>query len=233
MMTRRELMALGVSSVLLSATANATAAPGSYRLRTRLFNLKDDLDQATATELIATLKAAASGVEGFLVGRNFVPDPFPTRFEWITMVQIDPATGTAGLMALDRCQKALDVLASHCRNEVECDLECPLPPGYANAAGVGVRHTVLFDFNPDATAEDRTRNVEAIRDMGKLPMVRNYLVQPGRAMAADPNQMQWQVVGDFASIADYRAYSAAPVHLAIREDFKAHTARVAFLDVAL
>jgi hypothetical protein len=45
--------------------------------------------------------------------------------------------------------------------------------------------------------------------------------------------MDWQVIGDFASMADYRAYSDAPVHLAIRDDFRAHTSRVAFLDVAL
>jgi hypothetical protein len=45
--------------------------------------------------------------------------------------------------------------------------------------------------------------------------------------------MEWQVVGDFASLADYEAYSRAPVHLAIRDDFNAHTSRVAFLDVAL
>jgi hypothetical protein len=45
--------------------------------------------------------------------------------------------------------------------------------------------------------------------------------------------MQWQVIGDFASVADYHAYSQAPVHLAIRDDFKAHTSRVAFLDVKL
>jgi hypothetical protein len=32
---------------------------------------------------------------------------------------------------------------------------------------------------------------------------------------------------------DYKAYSASPVHLAIREDFTAHTSRVAFLDVQL
>jgi hypothetical protein len=43
--------------------------------------------------------------------------------------------------------------------------------------------------------------------------------------------MQWQVIGDFDSLTDYQAYASAPVHLQIGPDFKAHTSRVAFLDV--
>jgi hypothetical protein len=69
--------------------------------------------------------------------------------------------------------------------------------------------------------------------MGKLPMVQHYLVERTTAPVAGPIQMEWQVVGDFASMADYEAYSSAPIHLAIREDFTANTSRVAFLDVAL
>jgi hypothetical protein len=163
-----------------------------------------------------------------MVGRNFIPDPFPARFEWIYMVQSNPQAPV-----LERFAAARDLLLSHCRNYVSGVLQCPLPPRYADAAGVGVRHTVMFNFKPDATAHDIKRNVDAIRQMGKLPMVRHYLVQPGDAAPADPTQMQWQVVGDFASVADYKAYAAAPVHLAIREDFVAHTSRVAFLDAAL
>jgi hypothetical protein len=89
----------------------------------------------------------------------------------------------------------------------------------------------MFAFKPDASAEARERNVAAIRRMGTLPMVQNYLVERASPSAAGPDQMEWQVIGDFASLADYRAYSEAPVHRAIRDDFTAHTARVAFLDV--
>jgi hypothetical protein len=149
------------------------------------------------------------------------------------MIQVDAASGAAGARAFDRFEAARDLLAAHCLNAVECNLQTPLAPRYANAAGVGVRHTVMFDFKPGTTAEARDRNVEAIRQMGALPMVRGYLVQPSAASVADPIQMQWQVVGDFATVADYRAYASAPVHLAIRDDFTAHTSRVAFLDVAL
>jgi len=91
----------------------------------------------------------------------------------------------------------------------------------------------MFDFKPRATAEARQRNIAAIRAMGKLPMVQRYLVEPSADSAADPDQMQWQVTGDFASMADYTAYSQAPVHLAIRKDFTENTTRVTFLDVAL
>jgi hypothetical protein len=127
--------------------------------------------------------------------------------------------------------KARDELASHCRDEVHCDIDIALPPGFADLAGVKVRHTVMFDFKPDATPEARARNVDAIRGMGKLPMVRSYIVAPAATAGSDPDLMQWQVIGDFANLADYHAYSEAPVHLAIRDDFTAHTSRVAFLDV--
>ena len=51
--------------------------------------------------------------------------------------------------------------------------------------------------------------------------------------ASGLDQMDWQVIGDFASMADYRAYADAPAHLDIRDDFRAHTSRVAFLDTEL
>jgi hypothetical protein len=235
MPNRRDMLALGASAALMAGVrvSSAQTSQVSARLETRLFNFKDDVSEAAAAQAVATLKAAAlaSGADGFLVGRNFIHVPFPARFEWIYMAQFAAADGS---MADGRAfQSARDGLAAQCRNQVQCDLNCPLPAKYADAAGVGVRHTVMFDFKPDATPEARTRNVEAIRAMGKLPMVRRYLVQPSAAPGADPDQMQWQVVGDFASVDDYKAYSAAPVHLAIRDDFTAHTARVAFLDVEL
>ena len=67
--------------------------------------------------------------------------------------------------------------------------------------------------------------------MGALPMVQHYLVAQTPIVRRGPTQMPWQVIGDFATLADYQAYSAAPVHLAIRDDFTANTSRVAFLDV--
>jgi hypothetical protein len=237
MPNRRDVVAFGACAGLLAIADRSIAQtqPSGARLETRLFNFKDDVSEDAAKAAVARLKAAArsSGANGFLVGRNFIPDPFPARFEWIYMVQFDPAPAPVASSADDAFRSAGDFLASHCRNQVQCDLGCPLPPKYADAANVGVRHTVMFDFRPDASEEARTRNVEAIRAMGTLPMVRRYLVQPSAAPGSDPTQMQWQVVGDFASVADYRAYSAAPVHLAIREDFTAHTSRVAFLDVQL
>jgi hypothetical protein len=91
----------------------------------------------------------------------------------------------------------------------------------------------MFDFKADASPEARARNVAAIRGMGKLPMVQHYVVERTLAAKPGPTAMEWQVIGDFASLDDYKAYSSAPVHLAIRDDFTAHTSRVAFLDVAV
>ncbi len=91
----------------------------------------------------------------------------------------------------------------------------------------------MFNFKPDATAEARDRNTVAIRNMGKLPMVQNYLVEKNAAKITDATQTEWQVSGDFARMADYKAYSEAPVHLAIRKDFTEHSAHVTFLDVAI
>jgi hypothetical protein len=237
MPNRRDVLALGASAAFIAGlrTSSAQTAPAPARLQTRLFNFKDGLSDDAAAEAIASLKAAARlpGVEGFMVGRNFVPDPFPARFEWIYMVQFAPAQTAAADLGNEQFHSACDLLTSHCRNQAQCDLGSPLPPRYADAANVGVRHTVMFNFRPNASAEARNRNVEAIRAMGSLPMVRSYLVQPSAGPASDPTQMQWQVVGDFASVADYKAYAAAPVHLAIRDDFTAHTSRVAFLDVQL
>jgi len=138
-----------------------------------------------------------------------------------------------GSAAIDAFRRAADSLSSQCRSEVECDLSARLPARFADAPGVGVRHTVMFDFRPDASPEARERNVAAIRGMGKLPMVLRYVVQRTSAYGDDPRQMEWQVIGDFATVDDYHAYSTAPVHLAIRDDFTAHTSRVAFLDVRL
>jgi hypothetical protein len=198
-------------------------------LQTRLFNFKDDISPKAIAETISNLQAfkGVAGVEGFLIGKNLIPTPFPTRFEWIYMIQVD------GLSAQDAFQRAAESLSSQCRNEVECDLGARLPARFADAPGVGVRHTVMFDFKKDASPEAQERNVAAIRTMGKLPMVQNYVVEKTTAYGSDPTQMEWQVIGDFATVDDYHAYSNAPVHLAIRDDFTAHTSRVAFLDVAL
>jgi hypothetical protein len=231
MPSRRDVLALGAGAVAFASAGKSFAQSGqdASRLVTRLFNFKDDVSGDAAAQAVADFKASAvlAGADGFLAGRNFIPTPFPARVEWICMIQFDTDP------AYERFKASADALAPLLRNQVQCDLNCVLPPRYADAAGVGVRHTVMFDFKPDATPEARNRNVDAIRQMGKLPMVRRYLVQPSAGSASDPDQMQWQVVGDFANVDDYKAYSASPVHLAIREDFTAHTSRVAFLDVQL
>jgi hypothetical protein len=224
MIARRRVIA-GAALAALTPVVRAFAAPPRM-LETRLFNFRDDADPVAVSACVARLRALAGvpGVDGVLVGRNFVPTPFPARFEWLIMLAFDG-------QAVAQVKAARADLAGLCRNEVACDLGGGFAPRFANAAGVGVRHTVMFDFRPDASPADQARNVDAIREMGKLPMVQAYHVERSALYPADPAQMQWQVIGDFASEADYRAYAAAPVHLAIREDFNAHTARVAFLDV--
>jgi hypothetical protein len=206
----------------------------SARLQTRLFNFKSEITPDQTKAAIAQFKsrAAAAGLDGVMVGRDAIAQPFATRFEWICMAQWNAAT-LPSEPARDQFKIAGDELALLCRDQAVCDLKCPLPAGYGGAPGVKVRHTVMFSFKPEASREDRERNVNAIRGMGRLPMVQNYLVEQHMPAAAGPDQMDWQVIGDFASMADYTAYSDAPVHLAIREDFTAHTARVAFLDVEL
>jgi len=238
---RRDLLTSGllVSAAALTLGAGfAKAAEPQMRmarLETRLFNLKSDLAPDAAEAAIARFKAQASaaGLDGFMMGRNENAIPFPTRLEWMYMVQW-PGDGTAPpsdvLRAFAREQ---DALAALCRDQAICEVACPLPDRFADAAGVSVRHTVMFSFKPDASPADRTRNVDAIRAMGRLPMVRSYLVQPHAQGAAGPDQMDWEVIGDFASMDDYKAYSDAPEHLSLRDDFRAHTSRVAFLDVQL
>lgn len=229
-MKRRDLLRLagaagGARLVSASGVSAAIAVP---RLQTRLFNFRDDVSPDKSADIIARMKDAAKSpdIGGFLAGRNFIPDPFPTRFEWLYMIQFAAA-------ASPRFEAIRAELSALCRNQVECSLTGPTSPRFAEAKGVKVRHTVMFDFKPDASADDQARNVDAIRAMGKLPMVQAYRVERSTADLSDPTQMQWQVIGDFASVDDYWAYAKAPVHLAIREDFKAHTSRVAFLDVKL
>jgi hypothetical protein len=238
--TRRETLSLGACAAigLLATAGRASASAGTRQiptLQTRLFNFKDDVRQDTRSEMISRLKsfATAPGIDSLLIGRNFIPTQFASRFEWIYMVQPgDPASplARAAFQAFDR---VTEELASQCRNAAECDLRSSFPAKFAAGADVKVRHTVMFDFKADASPEARERNVAAIRGMGRLPMVRRYFVEPAAVQAPGPTRMQWQVIGDFGSVEDYRAYSQAPVHLAIREDFTAHTSRVAFLDVAL
>jgi len=237
MTNRRAILALGAGAGAWWAARGGDAmaqggATAPARLETRLFNLNDSVRPDAAAEIVGKFtevaKAAATG--GLLVGRNLNDVPFATRFEWIYMIQLDPAAGPDSV-PVQRFKAARDVLATQCRNQADCTLDCDLPPRFAQAPGVTVRHTVMFSFKADATAEDRARNVDAIRKMGRLPMVRNYLVQPAAPDVSGPDQMQWQVIGDFDSLADYQAYATAPVHLQIGPDFKAHTSRVAFLDV--
>jgi hypothetical protein len=234
MISRREVVT-GAAAVALVPARGAlglttqSIVPGF--LETRLFNFRDDADPAAIATMVARMRALTGtpGVDSVLIGRNFVPDPFPARFEWVSMVQFNPATTAQWAPYQAICAE----LARMCRNQVASHVQRVFPPGFGSAPGVGVRHTVMFDFRPDASSADQVRNVDAIREMGKLPMVQAYQVEPNAFYPGDPTQMQWQVIGDFASVADYRAYAAAPVHLAIRDDFKAHTARVAFLDVKL
>jgi hypothetical protein len=235
---RREVIALAGSAAMavVAIPFGVSAAPADApvaRLETRLFNFKDDISPERAAELVAGFKgsAKAAGIDALFVGRNLNSIQFPTRFEWMYMFQIDDFANHPRSAAYERFEKAREDLASLCRAEARCDLDRPLPAGFAMAPGVKVRHVVMFNFKPEASPEARERNVSAIVQMGKLPMVRNYIVEHNAPSATGPNQMEWQVIGDYASLADFQAYANAPVHLAIKEDFTANTSRVAFLDV--
>jgi hypothetical protein len=237
MTTRRRMIALGAVGGLAALGRPAwgfagSPAPAQARLETWLFNLKDDVSPERTEEIVATFRehAKSFAADGFMLGRNFIPNPFPARFEWICMVQFDAADATRSARAREGFAQAREEFAASWRNAVRCDLDRPLPAGYAEATGINVRHTVMFNFKPQATAQDRARNVEAIRAMGRLSMVQAYLVDRNPQFTGAPDQMEWQVIGDFASVADYRAYSQDSAHLALRDDFTAHTSRVAFLD---
>jgi hypothetical protein len=238
MQNRREIVALGAGLAALGCGAGPAAAEPALRparLETRLFNFKPDLSVDQVGAVVARFKgrARAARLDGFLIGRNFNSQPFPTRFEWIYMFQRDDRGRRSGDADLAAFLASRDDLTAACRNQAQADIDCPLPERYADAAGVKLRHVVTFNFKPDASPEAQKRNVDAIRAMGTLPMVQRYLVQPAAPDVVGPDQMQWQVIGDFASAADYKAYAEAPVHLSIREDFTAHTSRAAFLDVEL
>ena len=239
MLNRRNLVTLGASAVMgLAGVPSALAKPSQLepaRLETCLFNFKDGVSAQDTSKAIAMVKAFAesSASGGFLIGRNFNATPFPARFEWLYMIQLGAFGSPQGRTAYAGFQKAREAVLGVCRNNVECGLDVALPPNYADARGVGVRHTVMFNFKPDASADARERNVAAIRRMGKLPMVQNYIVERNSFYVPETTKMEWQVIGDFASAEDYKAYSQAPIHLAIREDFTAQTSRVAFLDTQL
>ncbi len=228
---RRLLAAAGVAAAGLSARAQ-TPPLRETLLETRLFNFRDDLPADIAATTAARLRAiaASAGADGILIGRNLNATPFPTRFEWVfTMGRPARALSTAG--ARESARALTETLAPVCAAVVGCELASNLPAGFAAAPGVKVRHTVMFDFTPAATPDARRRIVGAIRAMGRLPMVKSYIVAPNPAFGTDPAQMEWQVIGDFAGLADYKAYSDAPAHLGLRDDFRANTARVAFIDV--
>lgn len=237
MPTRRDMILVGAAAMAIPRTGwAAPVPPAASRLETRLFNFKASVPAIDRQDILAELASLSkdSGVGGFMVGRNIVNLTYPTRFESMYMIQFDaPSRQASGTDAHARFNALRNDLASHCSGAVVCDLQCQLPARYADAAGVTIRHTVMFDFKPSATADACKRNVDAIRGMGKLPMVQRYVVEPSAGNAADPDQMQWQVIGDFASMADYNAYAQAPVHLAIRKDFTENTSRVTWLDVAL
>ena len=232
MIGRRQVVSGAAALALVGPARGAGQAMQTVypaALETRLFNFRDDADPVAIAAIVARMRALTGtpGINSVLVGRNFVPDRFPARFEWISMVQFDRAVTHQDTPYQVVCA----ALAGLCRNQATSHLTRAFAAGFGGAAGVGVRHTVMFDFRPEATPADQRRNIDAIRAMGRLPMVQAYQVEPNACYPGDPAQMQWQVIGDFATVADYRAYAAAPVHLAIRDDFRAHTARVAFLDV--
>ncbi len=240
MPSRRDLVVMGACAGISAlvgppGVSAAGAQPALATMATLLFNFKDEISPERTAALTGAMRAlhTAPGIDGGLVGRNLNAVPFATRFEWIWMVQFATLNDRPNNRAYRKFQHIRDELALCCRDYVEGDLKRPLPVKFADAAGVQVRHTVMFDFKADASAEARARNVAAIERMGKLPMVRRYMVERTTPLSHGPAEMEWQVIGDFGSLADFKAYAEAPMHLDIGDDFKAHTARVAFLDVLL
>ena len=238
MTTRREVIVMGASiggALLLPAVPSWVDArtPRRSRLETRMFNFRADATSDATESIIRRMKefAAGPGIAGFKVGRNLSQTPFPTRFEWIYFLQSTARRTPDAEPASGRFLRLREELESLCSSDVECELDLELPPRYADAPGVKVRPTVMFDFKAEAAPEAQERIVAAIRSMGTLPMVQHYLVARTSIAKRAQHQMEWQVIGDFANLEDYQAYSDAPVHLAIRADFTANTSRVAFLDV--
>ncbi len=204
-------------------------------VETRLFNLRDNVSPGRAEEAVHNLRSrvAEAGFKAATVGRNFVPTPFATRFEWVTIVQWPDFAGLTPPLTHRLVQDAMDELKSLGRNYVRSDLPGALPPAFSKATSGNVRHTVMFTFNADASPDVRSRIISDIREMGRLPMVQAYLVEPCSPYLAGSDQMEWQVLGDYRSKEDYKSYSDAPNHLAIRDVFVKNTSKVAFLDTIL
>jgi len=87
---------------------------------------------------------------------------------------------------------------------------------------------------PETTGAVTRGAVRLLAALGYAPVLEAPLPNGRRAdvMALGPKG-DILIVEVKSSLDDYRAYSNAPVHLAIREDFTAQTARVAFLDVQI
>jgi hypothetical protein len=232
---RRTMVIAGCALGVVWVGNAASNARVDYRLQTRLLNFKPELSAADISVAIAQFKARAAGLglSGLLLGRNLNATPFPARFEWLCMTQAPSSPLELNAPAKAPMDQAWSDLMALTRNHVRCDIISPLSDRYVAAETVKVRHVVMFTFKPEATAQARARNVAAIRKMGEMPMVQAYRVDQAAPTGDDPDEMEWQVIGDFASLADFRAYADAPMHRAIREDFNANSARVAFIDIAL
>ncbi len=79
------------------------------------------------------------------------------------------------------------------------------------------RHSVMFQFKPEVSAERRDEIVAQIAKLAELPMVRNY--QFGADAGLAEGNFDFALVADFDDIASYQAYASDPVHVAVLTDY--------------
>jgi hypothetical protein len=79
-----------------------------------------------------------------------------------------------------------------------------------------IRHTVLLTFgDTDESTIDAV--VDELRTLpGLIPEIAAYTV--GRDLAMQPGTADVVVIGDFATVEDYRAYANHPEHLRVIEE---------------
>ena len=77
-----------------------------------------------------------------------------------------------------------------------------------------IRHVVLFRFKEGITDADIRAIDEGLAELPALvPEIHAY--RHGRDLALADANWDYAVVGDFASVEDYRAYSRNPDHIAV------------------
>jgi hypothetical protein len=80
-----------------------------------------------------------------------------------------------------------------------------------------IHHLVFFELSDDATDADRDAIIDGLRSMkGVVPEIQSYTV--GAALPSPNANWTIALIGEFASIDDYKAYSANPDHTKLVTD---------------